>query len=497
MPAAYMTIARVIPKPKRDHRIVAQPHSMLTLGRLCTIGLVFAHALVGILLVWPAQAQNPDSPTAPRMPSGFAAGANAILAKHYPQDAPGAVAIVVKDGRPVFRRAYGLADLEFGILLEPDMAFRIGSVTKQFTAAAILQLVDAGKLALGDDVSKYVDGYDTSERRVTIEHLLTHTSGIPNYTDMKEWIPHVREELTPRQILDTFRTKPLEFEPGSQFKYSNSGYLLLGLVIEKVSGRPYADYIRQMVLPLGMRQTMYDDPVRVIPRRARGYEWEGDDWRNARYIGMSQPFSAGALVSTVDDLALWNTAIERGRLLSESSRARWFAPFTLASGRTSGYALGWFVTTHDGLALAEHGGGIPGFASRVLRIPSERLYVAVLSNNAASRPGTVARRLAALAIGRPFKDPPLAVVPTPTLEEYAGAYEMTDGEQIRIGTARNRLTVRQHGDPLSLSPSGMTEFFEPDGVLRLTFRPDAVAGGMRVTLWGWGEPREGRRTRRE
>jgi hypothetical protein len=129
----------------------------------------------------------------------------------------------------------------------------------------------------------------------------------------------------------------------------------------------------------------------------------------------------------------------------------------------------------------------------VVRIPSERVYVAVLSNNGASRPGTVARQLAALAIGRPFKDPPLAVVPGPTLEAYVGTYEMPDGEQIRIGTARNRLTIQQHGEPVALSPSGLAEFFEPDGVLRLSFRPDGTNGGMSVRLGGWGEPREGLR----
>ena len=343
-----------------------------------------------ILLVWPAHAQKPDTPAAPRMPSGFAAAADALLARHYPQDAPGAVAIVVKDGRPVFRRAYGLADLEFGILLEADMVFRIGSVTKQFTAAAILQLVDAGKLTLDDDVAKYVEGYDTGGRRVTIEHLLDAHVRYPELHRHGRVGRHLREELTPRQILDMLKAKPPEFEPGTQFKYSNSGYLLLGLVIEKVSGRPYADYIRQMVLPLGMRQTMYDDPVRVIPRRARGYEWEGDEWRNARYIGMSQPFSAGALVSTVDDLALWNTAIERGRLLSESSRARWFAPFTLTSGRTTGYALGWSVTKHEGLAVAEHGGGIDGF-----RVPRRADPV-----GAGLRGGTLEQRGVATRNGR-------------------------------------------------------------------------------------------------
>jgi CubicO group peptidase (beta-lactamase class C family) len=291
--------------------------------------------------------------------------------------------------------------------------------------------------------------------------------------------------------------KPLEFEPGSRFKYSNSGYLLLGLVIEKASGRPYADYIRQMVLPLGMRQTMYDDPVRVIPRRARGYERRDDEWRNARYIGMSQPFSAGGLISTVDDLASWNTAIERGRLLSDSSRQRWFTPFTLPSGRSTGYAMGWSVTTHEGLAVNEHGGGIPGFACQVVRIPSERLYVAVLSNNAASRPDTIAHMLAALAIGRPFKDPPVAATPPPALDRYTGTYQMADDQRITVRIAQGRLAVEQHGDETPVSASGPADFFEPGGVLRLTFESDPAGSDMRVRIWGWGEPLEGRRVPQE
>jgi CubicO group peptidase (beta-lactamase class C family) len=468
---------------------------MLKLDRASRIAPLLV--LVAGLLAWPARGQKPDSPAAPRMPSGFASGADALLARHYPQDAPGAVAIVVKDGRTVFRRAYGLADLEFGILLEADMVFRIGSVTKQFTAAAILQLADQGKLALEDDVSKYVEGFRSGAHRVTIEHLLTHTSGIQSYTELDEWLPRVREELTPHQIFEMFKARPLEFEPGSRFKYSNSGYLLLGLVIEQASGRQYADYIRQMVLPLGMRQTMYDDPVRVIPRRARGYQRDGDEWRNAPYLGMSQPFSAGALVSTVDDLALWNTAIERGRLLSEPSRTRWFTPYTLASGRRAGYAMGWSITTHESLAVAEHGGGIPGFASYVVRFPSERLYVAVLSNNSASRPATVAHRLAALAIGRPFTDPPVVAVPAPTLSSYVGTYEIADERRMRVSVSKGRLTLEQHGEATALSPSGTADFFEPDGVRRLTFQPDGATDAMGVTIWGWGEPLDGRRISRE
>jgi D-alanyl-D-alanine carboxypeptidase len=452
---------------------------------------------VAALLILTARAQKADSPAAPRMPAGFVSAAEALLAKQYPQDAPGAVAIVVKDGRTVFRRAYGLADLEFGVLLEADMVFRIGSVTKQFTAAAVLQLADQGRLALEDDVSKYVPEYDTRGRGVTIEQLLTHTSGVPNYTDLEEWFPHLRDELTPRALLDMLKGKPLEFEPGSRFRYSNSGYLLLGLVIEKASGRPYADYIRQMVLPLGMRQTMYDDPVRVIPRRARGYEYRDGEWRNARYIGMSQPFSAGGLVSTADDLAMWNTAIERGRLLSDSSRQRWFTPFTLASGAASRYAMGWSVTTHEGLAVAEHGGGIPGFVCFVVRMPSEHLFVAVLSNNGESRPATTAHMLAALAIGRPFKDPPVATVPPATLDQYEGTYQLADDQRMTVTVARGQLAVEQHGEKTTLSASGPADFFEPGGVLRVTFLPDMAGGDMRVKVWGWGEPLEGRRTQRE
>ena len=247
----------------------------LQLGRAFANASILVLGLASALLVWPALAQKPDAPAAPRMPSGFVGGADALLAKHYPQDAPGAVAIVVKDGRPVFRRAYGIADLEFGVLLEPDMVFRIGSVTKQFTAAAILQLADQGKLALDDEVTKHVDGYDTHGRRVTLEHLLTHTSGVPSYTDLPEWFPHVREELTPRQIVEMFGPKPLEFEPGSRFKYSNSGYLLLGLVIEKVSGRTVrrlhpSDGAAAWHAPDDVRRSPAGDPAAGTWLRARG-----------------------------------------------------------------------------------------------------------------------------------------------------------------------------------------------------------------------------------
>ena len=181
-----------------------------------TLALVVV--LASGLHTWSLGAQSSPAAQAPRMPAGFALAADALLAKSYPPNAPGAVAIVVKDGRPVLRRAYGLADLEFGILLDPDMVFRIGSVTKQFTAAAILQLVDQGKLALDDDVTKYVDRYSTGVHRVTVEHLLTHTSGVPSYTEMHEWFPHMREELTPHQILDMVKARPLSFEPGTALR---------------------------------------------------------------------------------------------------------------------------------------------------------------------------------------------------------------------------------------------------------------------------------------
>jgi CubicO group peptidase (beta-lactamase class C family) len=463
------------------------------------VRIAVSAGIVG-LLAWSggrATAQGPaikpPARVASRAPAQLIAAADAILSRAYPIGEPGAVALIARGGRTIFRRATGLADLEFSIMLEPDMIFRIGSLTKQFTAAGILLLADRGKLALDDDITRYVPDLETGGQRITLEHLLTHTSGIANYTDLPAWRASWGRDLTPPQIIDLFRHAPLTGEPGAAWRYSNSGYILLGAVIEKVTGQTYAAFMRnQVFLPLGLTQTMYDDPRKVMPRRARGYVRNGDEFENAPYLSMTQAFSAGALVSTVDDLARWDAALTSGRLLSAASIARMFTPFRLSSGESSGYGLGWQLASHEGHAFAEHGGGIPGFASDAIRLPDDGTYVAVLSNQSSGMARRTARLLAALAIGRPFTNPKAATVPAETLDSYAGTYRHSDDTWI-VSRAGSLLRLSEGSDTVDLTPSSSTEFFEMDGPLRVTFAAEAD-GGMKMTVGGWGEPAVATRT---
>jgi CubicO group peptidase (beta-lactamase class C family) len=451
------------------------------------LGLVAMAALAIEVASAQGPAIKPPARIASRAPAGLVPAADAILSRAYAIGEPGAVALIARGGRTIFRRATGLADLEFSTMLEADMIFRIGSVTKQFTAAGILLLADRAKLSLDDDITKYVPDLDTGGRRITLEHLLTHTSGIANYTDLPAWRSSWGSDLTPPQIIDLFRHAPLTGEPGAAWRYSNSGYILLGAVIEKVTGRPYAEFMRnQVFLPLGLTQTMYDDPRRVLPRRARGYVRDGDGFANAPYLSMTQPFAAGALVSTVDDLARWDAALTAGRLLSAASIGRMFTPYRLTSGESSGYGLGWQLASHEGHAFAEHGGGIPGFSCDVIRLADDRTYVAVLSNQSSRAARRTARMLAALALGRPFTNPKAATIPAPTLDSYAGTYRYRDAAWT-VSREGTQLRLRDGDDTTDLTPSSATAFFEADGPLRVTFE-GAANDEMRMTVGGWGEP---------
>src|SRR5215210_6821340 len=203
----------------------------------------------------------------------LAAYADKLLTEAYPAGEPGAAALVVKDGKTVLRKGYGLANLELAVPIQPDMVFEIGSVTKQFTAAAILKLAERGLLSVDDDITKHLPDYPTHGQKITINHLLTHTSGIPSYTGLPEWLPRVREDLKVEQLVAMFKDKPLEFAPGERWAYNNSAYILLGAVIEKVSGKTYEDFIEQEIFkPLGMTRSSYGHNTEVVPGRVSGYD---------------------------------------------------------------------------------------------------------------------------------------------------------------------------------------------------------------------------------
>lgn len=414
---------------------------------------------------------------------------DALIAASYKPDKPGAAAIVVKDGKTLLRKGYGLADLELGVPIEPDMIFRIGSVTKQFTATAILRLVEQGKLAIDDPIAKYLPEYPTQGKTITIEHLLTHTSGIRSYTGMSAWRPPMIKELSVAEMIDVFKGEPLDFAPGERWLYNNSGYFLLGAIIEKITGQTYEQFVeREIFAPLGMTHSFYGSHARVIPRRVPGYEKRNGQYVNAAYLSMTQPYAAGSLLSSVDDLALWDAALSAGKALQPASMTRMFTSYVLSSGKPTGYGYGWAIEAYDGHPVTTHGGGINGFVCQVVRIADAHLYVAVLSNNASDdgNPSDLAKRAAAIALGNPVTDPTAIALDAGALDGYVGTYR-GDGPARRV-VARDgtRLFMSGAGPRVEILPASSTEFFVKNALTRIRFEKDPSGRVVTMSVGGWG-----------
>jgi CubicO group peptidase (beta-lactamase class C family) len=378
----------------------------------------------------------------------IASDLDAIASSYYPATEPGAAVLVMKDGEILLRKGYGLADLEQGIPIEPNMVFRIGSVTKQFTAAAILLLEEEGKLSVEDDLRKHLPDFPTSSRTITIAQLLTHTSGIRSYTDMPDFGKRMREDMSVEEIIALFRDEPLGFEPGEKYAYNNSGYVLLGAIIEKASGKTYEAYLRERIFePLGMSQTYYGSASRIIPKRAQGYDGVNAEFENTEYLSMSLPYSAGSLLSTVDDLAKWDRALEGTGLLSQASLDKWWKPFSLANGESIHYGYGWSISSYEGHPVVDHGGGINGFTCQLLRMPEDRIFVTVLTNrnDEKANPGLVARKLAAAAVGKPVNESTVALEPG-ALAKHAGLYRTSSGARYLVTQQADHLVLRRYGD---------------------------------------------------
>jgi D-alanyl-D-alanine carboxypeptidase len=352
-------------------------------------------ALFGLILL----AVSPHALADPATDKALAAKADALIQPNVRDDQFSGTVLVARNGTPIFRHAYGLANREWSIPNSMNTKFRIGSITKQFTATAILQLQEAGKLSVDDPVSKYYVDAPAAWKDITIRHLLTHTSGIPTYTSMPKFFDgQARLDRTPEEIIKLTQDQPLEFQPGTKFSYDNSGYILLGYIIEKVSGEHYADYLQHHIFdPLGMKDTGYDLSEKIIPHRASGYGFNEKQNKhfNSQYISMTEPFSAGSLYSTVDDMLIWDQALYAGKLLSPSSYDAMFKDYG------HGYGFGWFVDNEFGHQHIYHPGGINGFLSLFDRYPKDKLTIVVFSNEENASPGRIAAGLAALYLGIP------------------------------------------------------------------------------------------------
>jgi CubicO group peptidase (beta-lactamase class C family) len=423
---------------------------------------------------------------APGSDKRLTARIDAVMNAVYKPGEPGAAVVVRRDGKTIFRKGYGMANLELGVRIEPDMIFRLGSITKQFTAVAILMLAEQGKLSLQDGIGNYFPTFATGDRKVTVEHLLTHTSGIPSYTNMEEWLPLWRKDMSPEEIIDMSRDKPFEFAPGERWNYNNTGYVMLGAIIEKVSGKSYEAFIEENICaPLGMTHSCYDRTEQVIARRVAGYQMDNDGFINAPYLSMTQPYAAGSLLSSVDDLALWNEAIFSGKLLKKGSLEKAFTPYVLAGGESSGYGCGWFISDLRGHRCLEHGGGINGFTSHALALPDDGIFVAVLTNSAvaARMPEPRALRIAETVLGLAPEERQAIDLSDAELDALVGVYANPAGEE-RFITRQGRqlFSQRSGGARYPLLAASATRFFFADTPTLIHFAKDARGkiDGLRV-----------------
>jgi D-alanyl-D-alanine carboxypeptidase len=412
---------------------------------------------------------------------------DAHVLSYVAQDKFTGAVLVARDGKPVLERAYGMANREWSVPNTVDTKFRLGSITKQFTAALILQLEENGKLSVGDPVSKYVTDCPPAWDKVTIHHLLSHTSGIPNFTSFPDYGKTKSLPVTAAALVDRFRSKPLEFEPGAKWNYSNSGYVLLGYIIEKVAEKPYAEVLRANILdPLGMKDTGYDDPKTILHGRASGYEPKDKGWRNADYIDMTVPHAAGAMYSTVGDLLKWDQSFYDGpQILSAASKAKMFTPVK------NNYAYGWGVEKQGAHNRVSHGGGIDGFATWIARFPDDRLTIVILSNNEAAPAGKVGNELATLAFGEKIPQPKThtAVKIKPDVfDAYAGRYELAPGFVMNFWREGETFWTQATGQPTAeIFPESETTFFLKIVDAQVTFVTDATGKATGLVLHQNGE----------
>jgi len=320
--------------------------------------------------------------------------------------------LVAEGGKVIFKNAYGLANVEWNIPHKPDTKFRLGSITKQFTSMLIMQLLNEGKIALEGKLSKYLPYYrkDTGEK-VTVHHLLTHSSGIPSYTSRPDFFQDIsRDPYGVEEFVKKYCSDDLEFEPGKKFAYNNSGYFILGAIIEEVTGKTYEDALKERIFnPLGMKDTGYDHHDTIMPHRATGYNLTLDGYENAPYLDMSLPYAAGSLYSTVEDLYLWDRALYTEKLLPNKLKEIMFQPHIKAFG--GHYAFGWSINEKKETESEEkklhisHGGGINGFNTLIDRQVTDQHLVVLLNSAPGASLGSISEGIFNIIYGKPPKEP--------------------------------------------------------------------------------------------
>ena len=431
-----------------------------TRRRIVLLGLLLALVAIG--------------PAAAEPEASFAERADALVQPYARAGIFSGAVIVARDGVVLFRRAYGLANREWSVANTPDTRFRIASLTKQFTAAAILRLQEDGRLALDDPAARHMPDLPPSWAPITLRMLLDHTSGLPNVTALPDYPTVIaRTARTPMEVVGRLFSEALLFPAGSAQEYSNTGYVLLGAIIERITGEPFAEALRRLVLaPAGLAETGDADPERVIPRRAEGYHRAAGTWRNAPPVAAAAALGAGGLVSTLDDLVAWDRALLSGRVLAPESVAAMFRD------RGHGYGLGWYLGTAYGRRLWSHGGFLNGFSAIKDTYPDLGLTIVVLGNTETAPAQALSRRLGALALGEP--EATGIAVPPNVLDRYVGFYRVGPRAVVALSRSGDRLVAQGTGlARLDLVPESDRVFVAGDGTrIALDLEPDGRATGL-------------------
>lgn len=342
---------------------------------------------------------------------------------------PGAAVAVQQGGEVIHAAGYGLANVEWNIPVDTETVFRIASITKQFTAAAIMRLVEQGKVSVDEPIERLLPGYPVSGRLITVRHLLNHTSGIKSYTSLPHFARDLmRKDIGLGELIDVFKDLEPDFAPGERFLYNNSGYILLGAIIEACSGKDYAAFLAdELFAPLGMASTRYLNTEPIVAKRASGYTQTPAGMRNAAFMSMHLPHAAGALGSTVGDLLTWDRGLRGGQVVSPESYAAMITPGRLNDGSPMDYGFGLATSTYRGHRAVGHSGGINGFSTNLTHWPDSDLTVVVLANSNGFPIQQAFHVLARRALGLPdvIREP---VTPTwGDIAAAAGVYSFEQG----------------------------------------------------------------------
>lgn len=400
---------------------------------------------------------------------------------------PGLSIALVRNGEIIKAKGYGLANVELNVPASPETIYQSGSVGKQFTATAVMMLVEEGKIGLDDKISKYFADAPERWSGITVRHLLTHTAGTTDYPKDFDF----RRDYTEDELLKKAAEIPLAFAPGEKWSYSNMGYVMLGILISKVTGKFYGEFLQERIFkPLGMNTARIITEADIVPNRAAGYRQVKGELKNQEWVSPSMNTTAdGSLYLTVLDMAKWDAALYTEKLLKKSSFDQMWTPVKLSSGKTQQYGFGWGFGEVRGHRIIEHGGAWQGFTSHIARYVDDKLTVIVLANRAGANPGAVAHGIA--GISNPELTPPErkeARVDPKIFDDYVGQYELAPGLVLSITREADKLWAQVSDQPKSeLFPESETKFFLKVVDAQVTFVRDAGGKVTRLVLHQTGD----------